>query len=153
MTQTIENLVSETVELTGASPPDVLREDAPVLDARAIAEFRERLASLNEEMDEARASNDEGRQTRIAAEIEALRDALDSALGLGGRARRFHSESERARVNVTRAIRSSMTRIAASDPHLGAHLGRTIRTGTFCCYDPDPGALPRWTFEQPEKLR
>lgn len=38
MTQTIENLVSETVELTGAPPPEVLRADAPVLDARAIAE-------------------------------------------------------------------------------------------------------------------
>jgi hypothetical protein len=45
---------------------------------------------------------------------------------------------------VTRAVRQAIARIAEHQPRLGAHLGRTIRTGTYCAYLPDPRAQTRW---------
>ena len=55
------------------------------------------------------------------------------------------SDAERARVNVTRAIRSALARIQKHNPELGDHLNRTMRTGTFCVYEPDPRAKIDWT--------
>ena len=51
---------------------------------------------------------------------------------------------ERARVNTTRAIRRTLDRIAEAQPELGRRLRRSIRTGTFCCYDPDPVDAIDW---------
>jgi len=38
-----------------------------------------------------------------------------------------------------------MSRIAENDAALGLHLDRTIRTGAYCAYAPDPRAPARWT--------
>ncbi len=46
--------------------------------------------------------------------------------------------SERARVMVTKGIRSAILRIRQSDPALGRHLATRIRTGYSCIYEPDP---------------
>jgi hypothetical protein len=51
---------------------------------------------------------------------------------------------ERARINVTRAIKAALGRIKVHDPVLHRHLAATIRTGTFCSYIPDPRLLVRW---------
>jgi hypothetical protein len=69
---------------------------------------------------------------------------LAGAIGLGGRDRRMGSPSERARVSVTRAIRSALARIREHSPTLGDHLDRTIHTGTYCSYTPDPRAPIDW---------
>ncbi len=44
------------------------------------------------------------------------------AVGLGGRDRRTGSDAERARVNVTRAIRAALRRVGERDAELGRHL-------------------------------
>ena len=46
------------------------------------------------------------------------------------------SDAERARKAVTARIRDAIRRIGAAHPDLGAHLDRTVRTGTTCRYDP-----------------
>ena len=47
--------------------------------------------------------------------------------------------AERERLKVTQRIKATLRKIAQSDPTLGDHLGRSIRTGLFCRYDPqDP---------------
>ena len=81
-----------------------------LLDAQAKAEYRERLQELDEDLEEARVFNDPERVARAKQEIEFLAGELAGAVGLGGRDRKAASVSERARVNVTRAIK----------PHLGA---------------------------------
>jgi tetratricopeptide (TPR) repeat protein len=58
------------------------------------------------------------------------------------------SQSERARVNVTRAIRSTLKRIAGYDERLGRELERSVRTGTFCVYVPDPRRPLVWTIDE-----
>jgi hypothetical protein len=115
-----------------------------MLDAKARGEYRERLVTLGEELEEARVANDVGRQEVLQCEIDVLREELERATGLHGKSRRFTSELERARLNVTRAIRRAVERLTLADPVLGGHLTRAVHTGNFCSYDPDPAALPDW---------
>jgi hypothetical protein len=110
----------------------------PVLDHRARAEYRERLAELRGELDDARACNDFGRVERLERELAALAGQLANGVGLGGRDRRAAAAAERARVNVTRSLKSAIDRIVDADAELGRHFATTVRTGMFCCYD---GAL------------
>jgi hypothetical protein len=115
-----------------------------VLDAPARAAYKQRLAALQAELAEAQGWNDLGRSAALQAEIEFLTRELLRAVGLGGRARKTASPAERARVNVTRAIKSAITRIATLHPACGQYLTRTITTGTFCVYTPDPQTPVTW---------
>ena len=114
------------------------------LDSEAKAAYRRRLEELQSEVDEADAFNDPERGARARKEIEFLTDELVAAVGLGGRDRKAASSAERARLSVTRAIRAALARIAAQSPALGRHFDATIRTGTFCSYDPDPRVPMSW---------
>ncbi len=91
---------------------------------------------LREEIAEARAFNDPERAAHAAARLEAL------AAEVQGRADAV--PAERARVNVTRALRAALRRISAHEPELGHVLQRTIRTGTSCVYHPDPDSPLDW---------
>jgi predicted ATPase len=115
-----------------------------VLDSRARAEYRQRLSELHAELEEAERNNDPGRAERTRNELDSLTDGLRSALGLGGRSRRFTAETERARGTVSKSIRVSIDRIRRSHQELGAHLSTCLRTGYFCAYLPDPGRQPSW---------
>ncbi|MDQ4090621.1 MAG: transcriptional regulator, partial [Actinomycetota bacterium] len=126
-----------------ASATDV-GDAGALLDAKAKAAYRRRLKELEEDLDEAQAFNDPERAARAEAELEALKGELARAVGLGGRDRMAASSAERARLNVTRAIRSVVERIGAVHPKLGEHLRLTVRTGTFCSYQPDPAAPVVW---------
>jgi hypothetical protein len=76
------------------------------------------------------------RRARLRDERDALVHEITAVFGLGGRPRRLGPEAERARLNVTRAIRTAISNIAAQAPELGAHLDATLSTGTRCRYDP-----------------
>lgn len=115
-----------------------------MLDARAKSEFKRRLIELRDELEEAREFRDEERARKAEDEIDALSSELSRAVGLSGRDRRAASAVERARINVTRAIKSALDRISASDRDLGATLDRAIRTGTFCCYRPPDDDRIEW---------
>jgi len=108
-----------------------------VLDDRAREAYRARLVDLQEDLDEAEASNDPERAARARAEMDLLTTELASAYGLGGRARGAGSATERARKAVTERIRASLARVAAANPGLGRHLENSIRTGIFCSYRPE----------------
>jgi hypothetical protein len=126
------------LSVTGTENADV------VLDAQAKAEYRRRIEDLQAELAEAESWNDPERVARARAELDFLVAELTAAMGLGGRDRRAASASERARVNATRGIRAALTRIAGHSKALGSHLDRTVRTGTFCSYTPDPRAPITW---------
>ncbi|MCA1706036.1 MAG: AAA family ATPase [Actinobacteria bacterium] len=135
------------LDLSGGGGKKAAQSDTgPLIDGRARAQYAQRLEEIEEEIAEADAMNDLVRRERAESEKAFLVDELRAAVGLGGRARRSGSDSERARVALTRAVRSALRRIAAADPALGEHLDRAIRTGTFLSYDPDPNATPNWTF-------
>ena len=116
------------------------------LDARAKNAYRRRLAEIEDDIDQARATGDTERAAQADAEHDFLVRELSRAVGLGGRDRRAASASERARVAVTRAVRHAINRIGEHDLDLGEHLSHTIRTGTYCAYGPDPRAPAGWGF-------
>ena len=105
-----------------------------VLDHRARADYRERLAGLHRELEDAERCNDEGRVARARAEFDFIAGELASAFGLGGRGRRAGSPIERARKAVASRIRFSLVHIARVHPALAHHLRRYVRTGTVCTY-------------------
>ena len=115
-----------------------------VLDAQAKAAYRRRLAEIDEDIEEARNLRDDERAAQAEGERDFLVRELARAVGLGGRDRRVDSASERARASVTRAVRHSMARIHEHHPSLGEHLGRAVRTGTYCTYLPDPRVPSVW---------
>ena len=116
----------------------------PALDAQAKNAYRRRLQELGEELQEARDWDDPERVARTEAEIDALTEQLARAFGLSGRDRPGASPAERARVSVTKAIRSAIKTIERHSPPLGEHLTVSIRTGQFCSYAPPGEAPPRW---------
>ena len=124
-------------------------DTGPVLDNRAKAAYRARVAELQEEIDEADAFNDPERAARAREELAFLARELAGAVGLHGRDRKTGSDAERARVNVTRAIRTALKRVSEHDAALGRRLGTAIRTGTFCVYEPAPGEEPAWDLVGP----
>src|SRR5262249_36914934 len=108
-----------------------------VLDPQARAAYKQRLSELREELAEAQQFNDLGRSEQLAAEIDFLTHELSRAVGLGGRVRRMGSPAERARVNITRAIKLALRKISEHHPALGQHLATTVKTGVYCSYTPD----------------
>lgn len=120
-----------------------------LLDEQAKRSYRERLATLELDLDEAMAWSDSLRAAKIREEMDFLVDELASAVGLGGRDRKAASDAERARVNITRAIRSAITRIREHSTALAGHLDATVHTGTFCSYTPDPWAHICWETRPP----
>jgi tetratricopeptide (TPR) repeat protein len=127
-------------------PRAALGDAGERLDAQAKDAYRRRLAEIDDDLEQARAIGDDERAAQADAEREFLVQELARAFGLGGRDRPAASASERARAAVTRAVRQAMTRIAEHHPQLGQHLSRTIRTGTYCAYVPDPRAPTDWRF-------
>lgn len=121
-----------------------LGDAGEILDARAKDAYRRRLAEIEDDIEQARAIGDAERAAQADAERDFLVQELARAFGLGGRVRRAASASERARAGVTRAIRKAIARIGEHHPQLGEHLSRTIRTGTYCAYSPDPRAPAGW---------
>jgi tetratricopeptide (TPR) repeat protein len=122
-----------------------LGDAGEILDEGAKSAYRRRLAEIEDDIERARALGDAEREAQADAERDLLVRELAGAVGLGGRDRRAASASERARSGVTRAVRYGIARIGEQHAELGEHLGRTVRTGTYCAYVPGPGARSSWT--------
>ena len=134
-------LAAATGPADPVSPADGLHDasGAPaddILDRQARAAYRQRIADLDEELAEAEEWHDTERASRVRAEKDFLVRELTAATGLGGRPRHLGPESERARLNVTRAIRTAISRIRDRAPDAAAHLDQAVRTGTRCSYSP-----------------
>lgn len=109
----------------------------PVLDHTALLAYRRRLAQLDDDLAMADQHSDLARHQRATDERERLLAELRHATRPGGLPRRFgNAAAERARKAVTARIRDAIHRITDAHPELGAHLDRTIRTGTTCRYEP-----------------
>jgi non-specific serine/threonine protein kinase len=115
-----------------------------LLDTKAVASLKERLKELEEEIAESERWSDIERAAVCRDEMEAIAGRLAADVGLDGRSRSFVTDAERARVNVTKAIRLGIVRIAEAFPDLGDHLTASISTGSYCGYRPDPSSTLRW---------
>jgi AAA ATPase domain len=123
------------LDLAGASVTDGAA--GPAVDRAALHAYRRRLAELDEEIAGARAAADLGVGERLAGEREAILAELRRATRPGGGVRPIAATAaERARKAVSARVRDAIQRLGQALPELGAHLDRTIRTGTTCAYEP-----------------
>jgi hypothetical protein len=123
-----------------------LGDAGPLLDTRARTAYRHRIEALRAAADEA---VEEGRLDEAEAhqvEIDQLVGQLAAAFGLGGRDRQAAGAAERARLNVTRALRTATSAVAEALPGAGAALDRGVTTGHYCRYEPAPGDI-RWIVQ------
>jgi pimeloyl-ACP methyl ester carboxylesterase len=130
--------------LTLSSGSDV----EPLLDEQAKRAYRVRLEDLRGEIDEADAFHDPERAANARAEYAAVAEELAGATGLHGRDRRAGTSGERARLNVTRAIRSAIARVSEHNKALGEHLSSCVHTGRMCVYRPDRRSPVAWTVSK-----
>ena len=129
-------------ELVGSWPSDL----GPLLDDRAKEDYGRRLQELEEELEEARRWGDPERAARLEEELDLLSQELARAVGLRGRDRSFSTPVERARISVTKAIRTAIRLIGKHCPDLAAHLDASIQTGRFCSYAPPGAPSPSWSL-------
>jgi hypothetical protein len=123
------------LELAGARHAE--RDSGTLLDLTARTAYRRRLAELDHDLATARADHDIGRTHHLDSQRTALLAELRRAAGLAGRPRPLGaSTTERARKTVTSRLREAIHRIEAVLPELGAHLNRSVITGTTCRYEP-----------------
>ena len=137
--------LSDPVDAEGAAVRGRLGDAGVMLDARAKHEYRSRLEDLRSQVDDALAVGNDDKACRLEAEIDAIVAELARAVGLGGRDRRAASTAERARLNVTRAVRTAIARIQQADRLAGDALDRDVRTGTFCVYVAEANETVIWT--------
>ncbi len=120
----------------------------PVIDRQALSAYRGRLSEIDRELAEAQEWVDAGRVDLLRDERDALLAEVRAATGLGGRTRTAPGgAAERARVAVRKAVAAAIGRITELDPVLGRVLTDTVRTGAFCCYEPDPTRPVVWRTE------
>jgi hypothetical protein len=124
-----------------------LGDAGAILDSRARAAYRRRIEALRAQADEALATGDLDAAEVRQAELDQLVSQLAQAFGLGGRDRRAASAAERARLNVTRALRSAIGKVAEAMPGVGPLLDRGVRTGLYCTFEPAPGDEVRWIVQ------
>lgn len=129
-----------------AAPVDRRRlgDAGEMIDSQARAAYRRRVEALRSAIDDALAAGHDRRAEDLQLELDHIVAQLAQAFGLGGRGRRASSAAERARLNVTRALRSATAKVAQALPEPGAALDRRVRTGLYCAYEPHDDDEVRW---------
>jgi TolB-like protein len=121
-------------ELMGVA---VLSNGEQVIDEQARQEYRRKITSLQQDIDEAENNQDFETAQKLQIEYEELIEHLSAAMGLNGKIRETGSTVEKARSAVTWRIRNAISKIEQVHPTLGKHLSNSIKTGTFCSYEPE----------------
>jgi tetratricopeptide (TPR) repeat protein len=137
----------EGIAPSGGVDRRALGDAGAVLDAQARLAYRHRIEHLRADADDALASGQLETAEACQTELDQLVSQLASAYGLGGRDRRTASAAERARLNVTRALRSAISKLIETVPDAGAVLDRRVRTGLYCVYAPADDDEVRWIVQ------
>lgn len=128
------NVEVSAAELMGAAVEGL--DLGPMIDDTAKAQYRRRVADLQDDITEAEGFSDLRRAEEARLELDLLLEELARSTGLGGRTRRSGAVDERARSAVTWRIREAIRRLGQVHPELGKHLSSTVRTGRWCAYEP-----------------
>lgn len=125
------------------APTTVSQSSSSVADAKALADYKRRIARLDEDIDRAAVRNDTVRGESLASEREALIAELRRSTTRTGGSRVFANyPAERARKAVAARVRDAISRLHSELPALGRHLDASVLTGIYCRYRSDSG--PRW---------
>ncbi len=137
----------EGVGQRGEPDRRALGDAGELLDTAARSAYRRRIEALRGEIDDALETERLETAEALQTELDQLVAQLAQAFGLGGRSRVAASAAERARLNVTRAIRSALARLDDALPGAGAALDRRVRTGLYCTYAPEDSDTIRWIVQ------
>lgn len=121
-------------ELMGVA---VLSNGETVIDEKAKEEYRKKITELQNDLAEADDHQDYKRAEVLQEEYEQLIEHLSDSLGLQGKIRQIGNPVEKARSAVTWRIRNAISKIEQDHSSLGKHLSNSIKTGTFCSYEPE----------------
>jgi hypothetical protein len=121
-----------------ATSPDLLG------DAEALDAYRRNWLEAQAELAAAERTGDPRQIAEARRACEALHDHLTGIVGLAGRARSFPRESEQARRRVKGTLDRALSALEGDHPPLWRHLQRSLETGTYLMYAPDP--LITWEF-------
>lgn len=148
----VERHVLDLVDRVEGVDPDGpdrhrLGDAGEVLDATARRVYRQRAEQLRHEIEDALADCDDDRAAALQKECDQLVTQLAAAFGLSGRSRTSGSITERARLNVTRSVRTAISRIRADLPEAGDVLDRRVRTGLYCAFEPDRQDPVTWVVQ------
>ncbi len=105
--------------------------DEDVVDKEARSQYQQRVGDLDSKKRSIGLSPVEER------ELGDLRQHLRAALKIGGKPREISGQAERARDNVSHALRRSFEAIVRVLPQMAQHLDKHIKSGSFCSYEPD----------------
>jgi TolB-like protein len=114
------------------------------IDRKAKSSYVKRIKELQIEIEDAEATNNNIEIQKLHEEYDSILEHLSQSMGLAGKSRKVGSTIEKARTAVTWRIRSTIKKIDKSHPDLAKHLSKSIRTGTFCTYNPEQ--QPDWLF-------
>ena len=124
-------------DLVAGETPRARGSAGAILDEQALREFRERLAEIGEEVDEAAARGDVVGQEALEEEREQILTQLRHAMGLGGRPREAADEFKNAQQAVSKALHRALKIIEKEHAELGAHLRLALQIGKTLAYTPD----------------
>jgi hypothetical protein len=137
----------DRIEGVGEVDRRALGDAGPLADGAARTAYRHRIEELRRDIADALDDGRDDEAERLQTELDLLVLQLASAFGLGGDPRVAGSAAEKARLNVTRAMRTALTKLMEALPDAGATLDRRIRTGLYCCYEPDPTDPVTWHLD------
>jgi hypothetical protein len=142
------DLVDETEGLSpGGLDRRRLGHAGPHADAQTRNVYRRRVVALRDQIEDALAVEDDERAAALQSELDTVVAELARSFGLGGRDRWASSAAEKARLNVTRALRSALGKLTEALPDAGSVLDRRVRTGAFCAYQPHPDDEVTWSVQ------
>ena len=107
------------------------------IDSKAKSQYQKRLKELQTEIDDAEAFNQIEKIEVLREEYDSILEHLSQSLGLSGKTRKIGSTIEKARSAVTWRIRNAIKKLEPNHPKLAKHLSKSIKTGTFCSYQPE----------------
>lgn len=107
------------------------------MDQKAKEQYIQRIKDLQSDIDEAETMNQIEKSRSLREEYDLILDHLSQSMGLDGKTRKIGSTAEKARSAVTWRIRNTIKKIEKVHPELAKHLSTSIKTGTFCSYQPE----------------
>jgi len=109
-----------------------------ISDGEAIRQYKKRWHDIEAELRQATAAGDPHGQLELREEAEEIERHLKRITTVRGNPRSATNEDQKARQAVSAAIRRALRTISSKHPPLWRHLYKYLKTGLFCCYEPDP---------------
>jgi len=100
--------------------------------------LKNQLSSLDERISYAQGRGDYETVQKLEEDRSAIVADIKKRTDIHGRARKVLSPSERNRKSVQKAIDRALKNVGEHNVTLREHLKRSIKTGTFCRYQPEP---------------